>query len=112
MCRCCFHENFRHAWLGSHYITFICLDVGDINSLMNIHAVWLINLIVLQKCLHYQEQFFSLIYLFTHSFIHSFIHSLLLLESVSAALYFQTGFHFLFHEMLHPQPQITPVLCF
>lgn len=62
--RCRFPENFRYAWLGSHCITFICLDVGDINGLMNIHGVWLIKLIVLQKCLYFQGQFFLPFFLF------------------------------------------------
>lgn len=77
-CRCHFHENFSYAWLGSHYITFICLDVGDINSLMNIHGVWLIKLIVLQKCLHFQGQFFSSLISAWYSISDAF-HELLLL---------------------------------
>lgn len=36
---------------------------------MNIHAVWLIKLIVLQKCFHFKDNFF---HLFIYSFVHLF----------------------------------------
>lgn len=45
---------------------------------MNIHVVWLIKLIVLQKCLHFQGQFFSVQFLFC-TFISHALHDLQIL---------------------------------